>query len=88
MPLSPSRRGLVPPFIAMDVLREACLKRGVEILTGLNVDTVMSRRVRAGQKVFDAADIVIDDYRIKINWAKGDTGNVARTEQRGSRMPG
>ena len=23
MPLSPSRRGLVPPFIAMDVLREA-----------------------------------------------------------------
>jgi hypothetical protein len=23
MPLTPSRRGLVPPFIAMDVLREA-----------------------------------------------------------------
>jgi glycine oxidase len=49
----------ISPRRLVNVLRESCFKRGVEIRTGLNVDGVGANQVRVGGTTLEADHIVI-----------------------------
>ena len=69
MPLSPSRRGLVPPFIAMDVLREAVAREAAgQSIIHLEVG---QPGTPAPQAVLDAARAALSDDKIGYTDALG-----------------
>ncbi|PYS43096.1 MAG: glycine oxidase ThiO [Acidobacteria bacterium] len=49
----------VTPRRLVNALREACFNRGVEIRTGLHVDSIARNQVRVGKMILEAANIVI-----------------------------
>jgi glycine oxidase len=49
----------VTPRRLVNALREACFIRGVEIRTGLHVESIATNQVRVGHMILEAANIVI-----------------------------